>query len=322
MDSILFRNTSICLICALYFIGLHLLLNLNSYIAGAGKCCHPRLLSEGVCTCWLMWFLRSGSCSGQVGRNQLWHSCTNGPFTGQINQAAPGLGHCPESTVWKESHLTPVHWLKGASIITVQHSPCHLLFLFLCLLPLFFLLLSSLPCSPLSYHHGSSFLLLAVSFSSSPPPLVLCYSSHALQLNRLPSGGCDLRRNVISSPAIGSAPPQISCDSFLLHCLPAWRRRPPYFNYIQICSICSDHKSMRSFLKLLGCVVYNVYCYSSEDWSENEDQMETVIIDVEMFMTRNKQGLALEYHKSLPSNSISAWNDILFWVRPEPWTVT
>lgn len=149
-------------------------LNLNAHIASAGKCCHPHLLSEGVSTCWLMWFLRSRSCSGLVGRNQLWHSCTNGPFTGQINQAAPGLGHCPESTVWKESHLTPVHWLKGASIITVQHSPCHLLFLFLCLLPLLFLLLSYLSCSPLL---SSSFLF--------PPPgyiLVQFSSSHALLL--------------------------------------------------------------------------------------------------------------------------------------------
>ncbi len=63
---------------------------------------------------------------------------------------------------------------------------------------------------------------------------------------------------------------------------------------------------MRSFLKLVRRAVHNVYCYSSEDWSENEDQMEKVIMDVEMFMTRNKQGLALKYHKSLPSNSISA----------------
>lgn len=42
-------------------------------------------------------------------------------------------------------------------------------------------------------------------------------------------------------------------------------------------------------------VIYNVYCYSSEDRFENEDQMETVIKDVEMFMTRNKQGLALNF---------------------------
>lgn len=139
----------------------------------------------------MLWFPRSGSCSGLVGRNQLWHSCTNGPFTGQINQAAPGLGHCPESTVWREFHLTPVHGLKGASIITVQHSPCHLRFLSLCLHPLLFLLLSCspLPPSPLP-----------------PPPLMLCYSLHTLQLNRLPSAGCDLRRNVISSPAIGCVP--------------------------------------------------------------------------------------------------------------------
>lgn len=131
-------------------------------------------LSRGL---WLVWFLRSGSCSGLVGRNQLWHSCTNGPFTGQINQAAPSLGNCPESTVWRESHLTPVHWLKGASIITAQHSPCHLLFLCLCLLPLLSLLLSSLSGSP----------LLPSWFLFSPPGYILLQfssssSSHALLL--------------------------------------------------------------------------------------------------------------------------------------------
>lgn len=143
----------------------------------AGKCCHRHLLSDGVSTCWLMWFLRSGSCSGLVGRNRLWHSCTNGPFTGQINQRALGLGHCPESTVWSESHLTPVHRLKGASIITVQRSPCHLFFLFLCLLPLLFLLPSSLSCPR----------LLPSSFLFSPPGHILLQfssssSSHALLL--------------------------------------------------------------------------------------------------------------------------------------------
>lgn len=144
---------------------------------------------------------------GWLGEISFGTAAQTGLFTGQINQATPSLGHCPESTVWRESHLTLVHWLKGASIITVQHSPSHLLFLFLRLLPLLFLLLSSLPCSPPLYYHGSSFLLPAMFFPSSPPlPLKLCYSLHALQHNRLPSGGCDLRRNVISSPAIGSAP--------------------------------------------------------------------------------------------------------------------
>lgn len=47
---------------------------------------------------------------------------------------------------------------------------------------------------------------------------------------------------------------------------------------------------MHSFFKLIRYAVYNVYCYSSEDWFENEDQMDTVIMDVKMFMTRNKQG--------------------------------
>ncbi len=55
-------------------------------------------------------------------------------------------------------------------------------------------------------HLHSSFFLPAMLFSNSPPRLMLCYYLHTLQLNRLPSGGCDLRRNVISSPAIGCAP--------------------------------------------------------------------------------------------------------------------
>lgn len=152
-----------------------------------------------------MWFLRSGSCIRLVGRNQLWHSCTSGLFTGQINQAAPGLGYCPESTVWRESHLTPVHGLKGASIITIQHSPCHLPFLFSS---------ASSSCSFSSrhlgpvlrfYHHHFSFLPLPA-FSTSPSPRMICYSLHTLQLNRLPSESCDLRRHVISSPLIGCMP--------------------------------------------------------------------------------------------------------------------
>lgn len=150
------------------------------------KCCHPHLLAAGVSACCLMWFLRRGSCTGRVGRNQLWHSCTSGPFTGQINQAAPGLGHCPENTVWRESHLTPVHRLKGSSIITIPHSPCHLLFLFRLLSPpalspsvISVMLSTAAFVSPL-------ILLLAI-FSSSP--LMVCCSLHALQLHRLPSVG-------------------------------------------------------------------------------------------------------------------------------------
>lgn len=114
--------------------------------------------------------------------------------------------------------------------------------------------------------------------------------------------------------------PQISCDSFLLHCLPAWRRKQSYCNHIQICSIWNGHSSVPSFFRLIYFVVYNVCCYSSEYWFENEDQMEKVIMDTEMFMTRNKQELALKYHKSqpLPLTSISGWNVghiFLFWVR-------
>lgn len=135
------------------------------------NCCHPHLLSEGVSRCCLMWFLRGGSCTRLVRRNQLLHRCTNGPFTGHINQGAPGLGHCPESTVQRESHLTPVHWLKETSIITVQHSACNLLFFFLHLLPVFILLLLSLHCSP----------FVSAWFPFSPPsPVLLLFPCYAM----------------------------------------------------------------------------------------------------------------------------------------------
>lgn len=155
-----------------------------------------------------MWFPCGGSSTGLVGRNQLWHGCTNRPLTGQINQAAPGLVHCPESTVRRESHLTPVHWLKGASIITVQHSPCHLLSLLLCLLPILFL-------PPLWF------------LFSPPSPALLLLSCSATPLQTQQIG---IRRlwseekcHIVSHHWLCSA--QISCDSFLLHCLPDRRRR-------------------------------------------------------------------------------------------------
>lgn len=88
-------NICNCLVHTQYFMQLKLFLNSNAHIASAGKCCHPRLLSEGVSTCWLMWFIRSGSCSGLVGRNQLWHSCTNGPFYWANQSGSPGLGPLP-----------------------------------------------------------------------------------------------------------------------------------------------------------------------------------------------------------------------------------
>lgn len=172
---------------------------------------------------------------------------------------------------------------------------------FLCFLLMLFLVSSSWSRSTLL---PSSFLFFA--FSTSPSPRMICYSLHTLQLNRLPSESCDLRRHVIVPPHWLYAP-QISCDSFLLHCLPAWRRKQSYCNHIQICSIWNGHSSVPSFFRLIYFVVYNVCCYSSEYWFENEDQMEKVIMDTEMFMTRNKQELALKYHKSqpLPLTSIS-----------------
>ena len=67
----------------------------------------PNLRTAGVCECGLVWSLATSSSTG-LGRSRLWHSHTNGPFSGQINQTAPGLGHCPESTVWRAAHLTSV----------------------------------------------------------------------------------------------------------------------------------------------------------------------------------------------------------------------
>lgn len=63
-------------------------------------------------------------------------------------------------------------------------------------------------------------------------------------------------------------------------------------NYIQIWS---NHKSTLGFFQSLRSAVYDVYCFSSKDWFENEDQMANVIIDAEMFTIGNKQMLALKY---------------------------
>lgn len=72
---------------------------------------------------------------------------------------------------------------------------------FLCFLLMLFLVSSSWSRSTLL---PSSFLFFA--FSTSPSPRMICYSLHTLQLNRLPSESCDLRRHVISSPLIGCMP--------------------------------------------------------------------------------------------------------------------
>lgn len=81
---------------------------------------------------------------------------------------------------------------------------------------------------------------------------------------------------------------QISSDSLPLRCLPARRRRQPLANHITIFKCVQsggDRKSALSSLKLRSPVVYNVYCYSSADWSEDEEQMGKVVVDAEMFMT-------------------------------------
>lgn len=230
-----------------------------------------------------MWFLRSGSCSGLVGRNQLWHSCTNGPFTGQINQATPGLGQCPESTVWRESHLTPLHWLKGATIITLQHSP------------------------------GLSFSTSSIIVP--PPGCILLRSSSSFSPALVPlthSNLADCHQEAVIWGEMSYRPLLLALKSVVTVSY--------YIVYLPegggSCTL-TIFKSTRStettspYLASWGWHAgYNAYCYSSVDWLENEDQMEKVIMDVEMFMTRNKQELALKYHKSktLPWNSIWDWN--------------
>lgn len=112
-----------------------------------------------------------------------------------------------------------------------------------------------------------------------------------------------MRRNVMSSPAIGRASlKSVVTVSYYIVYLPKGRGSRT-LTVFKSPSIWRYRKSMHSFFRLIRYAVYNVYCYSSEDWFENEDQMEKVIVDVEMFMTRNKQGLALKYHKS-------NWNSI------------
>lgn len=192
---------------------------------------------------------------------------------------ARDLGHCPESTVQRESHLTPVYWLNGTSIITVQRSPCHLpvrsLFLLLPALLLLLLCSAALPASQIAIRRLQAAEKSCVSF---------CYWLCATR---------------------------ISCDRFLLDCLPAWKQRQAFVNYIQVWS---NLNSAVSFLQLLHSAVFNVYCYCSE----NEEHMEKVITDVEMFMTRNKRVLALKYHEKLHSNSISGYISFsflhMFWI--------
>lgn len=264
------------------------------------NCCNPHLLSEGVSRCCLMWFLRGGSCTKLVRRNQLLHRCTNGPFTGHINQGAPGLGHCPESTVQRESHLTPVHWLKGTSIITVQHSVCHLLF--------------SFPPPPPCVHSPSavsalfsiciSMVPLFSSFSSSPPPLpLLCYALHTFQPNRLPSGCCDLRRNVISSPAIGCAPfKSVLTVSYYIVYLPEGRCSCTLTTFKSVQSgattgpclaslICSDMWSIMSTV-----IPVRIGLRTRSRWRKLSQMLRCLRQEI--------NSLALKYHKLVPSDSI------------------
>lgn len=166
-------------------------------------------------------------------------------------------------------------------------------------------------------HRRSSFRLLATFFSSSPPPpplLMLCYSLHTLQLNRLASGGCDLRRNVISSPAIGCAPlKSVVTVSYYIVYLPegGGSRTLTIF------------KSARSGATTSLCI-------ASLSWYVMRFIMSTVILVRIGLRMRTRwtqlswmlrclwqginRGLALKYHKSksLPSTSISGWNDVHF----------
>lgn len=134
--------------------------------------------------------------AGPGRRNHLWHGCSNGLFLDWANQSGrPALGPLPRKPSRGAVSPYPARWLKGASIITVQHSPCHLPLLLLFLL---------LPV-PYLRQRGSSFP------SSRALPL--------LQPRRLPSGGREPRGKVAFCCWPRST--QISCDRFLLHCLPA-----------------------------------------------------------------------------------------------------
>ena len=115
-----------------------------------------------------------------------------------------------------------------------------------------------------------------------------------------------MRRNVMSSPAIGCASHKsVVTVSYYIVYLPKGGGSRTLTVFKSARSGATTSQRIAS-LGLIRGAVSNVYCYSSEDRSENEDQMEKVIVDVEMFMTRNKQALALKYRKSesLPWKSI------------------
>lgn len=173
------------------------------YSARAEKCCHLHRPSEGLssrCGCSLL--CCAVLCCAVLGRTNHLARLLKRSFYWATQSGRPALGALPRKHSCEGGSPYPARWLKGASIITVQRSPCHLPFLLL------FLLLPSPPCLILA---PARFL-----FSSS------C-SLPLLQPRRLPSGGRELRRKVAF--CCWPCSTQISCDRFLLQCLPAWKRR-------------------------------------------------------------------------------------------------
>lgn len=209
-------------------------------------------------------------------RNGLWHGCSNGPFYWATRSGRPALGPLPRKHSCEGVSPYPARWLKGASIITAQHSPRRLPFLLL------FLLLPSPPCPVLAPAR-------ALSSSSCALPL--------LRPHRLASGGEKW------PSAAGRVPPKsVVTDSYyIVYLRESGGRRT--LTIFKSGATASPHEG---FSERLRSAVYHVYCFSSEDCFENEDQMAKVIIDAEMFMSGNKQNARFKISKSLPLDSISA----------------
>lgn len=106
--------------------------------------------------------------------------------------------------------------------------------------------------------------------------------------------------------------PQITCDSFLLHCLLACGQKPFDLDRVQSAGSGDTGGPGTAASLSISYAVCNVHRHGGEDWLGNEEQMEKIIVDVEMFMTGNKHRLV---SKVTPHRSELLHRDMLFAVR-------
>lgn len=141
-------------------------------------------------------------------------------------------------------------------------------------------------------HHHSFFFSSRL---SSKVPLMLCYSVHTLQPSRLPSGGCDLQRNVIMSPVIGCVPlKSVMTVSYYIVYLPEGSGSQNLTIF----------KSSRSGATTSPCIAplgryVTRFVMSTvipaRIAPRTRSRWRKLSWDVEMFMTRHKQGPALKH---------------------------